>query len=89
MPEHMEEDDYLRMNTACEFKEKGTREKNDWNEVSKEGTSPLLDLDPNQIITADGKSLPYAEEDWEKPRTIRGSHQLGTKSTVFDADKTT
>ena len=41
----MEEGDYLMMDPDCEVNEKGTREKNDGNEVVEEGTSPPLDLD--------------------------------------------
>ena len=43
------------------------RAKNDGNEVTEEGTSPPLDLDPNEVIEADKKTLPYAEEDWQDP----------------------
>ena len=49
---------------------KGTREKNDGNEALKEGTSPPLDLDPNERNEADEGTLPYAEEDWENPEQI-------------------
>ena len=55
------------MDTACEVKEKGTRGKNDGNEVVEEGTNPPLDLDPNEVIEADEQTLPYAEEDWQDP----------------------
>ena len=50
---------------ASEVNEKGTREKNDGNEVIEEGTSTPLDLDPNEVIEADDETLPYAEEDWQ------------------------
>ena len=60
----MEEGDYLMMDPTCEINEKGTREKNDRNEVIEEGTSTPLDLDPNE---ADDEILPYAEEDWQDP----------------------
>ena len=36
------------MDPACEVNEKGTREKKDGNEVVEEGTSPPVDLDPNE-----------------------------------------
>ena len=52
---------------VCEFNGKGTRGKSDGNEVVEEGTSPSLDLDPNEVIEADEEDLPYAEEDWEDP----------------------
>ena len=64
IPADMEEGDYLMMDPACEVIEKGTREKNDGNEVIEEGTSTPLDLDPNEVIEADDETLPYAEEDW-------------------------
>ena len=36
IPADMEEGDYLMMDPACEVNEKGTREKNDGNEVIEE-----------------------------------------------------
>ena len=67
IPADMEEGDYLMMEPACEVNGKGTREKNDGNEVIKEGTSTPLDLDPNEVIEADDETLPCAEEDWQDP----------------------
>ena len=67
IPADMEEGDYLMMDPACEVNEKGTREKNDVNEVVEEGTDTPLDLDPNEEIEADDETLPYAEEDWQDP----------------------
>ena len=58
------------MNPACDVNEKGTRGKNDGNEVIEEGTSPPLDLDPNEIIEADEKTLLYAEENGLDPKQI-------------------
>ena len=55
------------MDPACEVDERGTREKNDGNEVIEEGTNTRLDLDPNEVIEADDETLPYAEEDWQDP----------------------
>ena len=66
----MEEEDYLIMDPACEVNEKGTREKNDGNEVVEEGTSTPLDLDRNEVIEADDETLPYAEEDWQDPEQM-------------------
>ena len=66
IPADMEEGDYLMMDPACEVNEKGTREKNDGNEVVEEGTSTPLDLDPNEVIEADYETLPYAVEDWQR-----------------------
>ena len=70
IPADMEEGDYLMMDPACEVNEKGTREKNDGNEVVEEGTNTPLDLDPNEVIGADDETLPYAEEDWQDPEQI-------------------
>ena len=58
------------MDPACEVNEKGTREKNDGNEVVEEGTDTPLVLDPNEQIEADDETLPYAEEDWQDPEQI-------------------
>ena len=58
IPADMEEGDYLMMNPACEVNEKGTKEKNDGNEVIEEGTSTPLDLDPNEVIEADDEFYP-------------------------------
>ena len=55
------------MDPAYEVNEKGTREKNDGNEVIEEGTSTPLDLDPSEVIEADDEALPCAEEDWKDP----------------------
>ena len=63
---------------ACEVNEKGTREKNDGNEVVEEGTDTPLDLDPNEVIEADDETLPYAEEDWQDPEQIEVPKNLET-----------
>ena len=70
IPADMEERDYLMMDPACEVNEKGTREKNDGNEVVEEGMDTPQDLDPNEVIGADDETLPYAEEDWQDPEQI-------------------
>ena len=67
IPTDIEEGDYLMMDPACEVNEKGTREKNDGNEVVEQGTSPPLDLDPNEVIESDEETLTYGEEDWQDP----------------------
>ena len=66
----MEEGDYLMVDPACEVNEKGTRERNDGNEVVEDETSPPLDLHPNEVIEADDETLPYAEEDWQDPEQM-------------------
>ena len=86
IPADMEEGDYLMMDPACEVNEKGTREKNDGNEVVEEGTDTLLDLDPNEEIEADDETLPYAEEDWQDPELIEIPKNFGTGSSVHDTD---
>ena len=65
IPADMEEGYYLMMDPVCEVNEKGTREKNDGNEIVEEKSSPPLDLDPNEVIEADEETLPYAEKDWQ------------------------
>ena len=63
---------------ACEVNEKGTRGKNDGNEVVEEGSNPPLDLDPNEVIEADEQTLPYAEEDWQDPEQMEVPKSLQT-----------
>ena len=46
------------MDRACEVNEKGTREKNDGNELVEDGSGPPLDLDPNEVIEANEETLP-------------------------------
>ena len=58
------------MDPACEVNEKGTREKNDGNEVVEEGMDTPQDLDQNEVIGADDETLPYAEEDWQDHEQI-------------------
>ena len=76
MPADMEEGDYLIMDPACEVNEKGTKEKNEGNEVVEEGTNTPLDLDPNKVIGIDDEILPYAEEDWQDPEQMKVSKNL-------------
>ena len=76
IPADMEEGDHLMMHPACEVNEKGTREKNDGNKVVEEGTSPPLDLDPNEVFEADEETLPYAEENLQYPEQMEVSKNL-------------
>ena len=78
IPADMGEGDNLMMDPACEVNEKGTREKNDREEVVEEGTNPPLDLDPNEVIEADEEILPYAEEDWRDPEQMEDPNHLET-----------
>ena len=75
-PADMEGGDYLMMDPACKVNEKGTRGKNAGNEVVEEGSSPPLDLDPNEVIEADEETLPYAEEDWQDPEQMEVPKKL-------------
>ena len=72
------------MDPACEVNEKGTREKNDGNEVIEEETGTPLDLDPNEVIEADDETLPYAEEDWQDPeqREVPKNLERGLPFTI-------
>ena len=70
IPADMEEGDYLMMDPACEVNEKGTREKNDGNEVVEEGTDTPLDLDPNEQIEADDENLTLRRGRLQNPEQI-------------------
>ena len=76
IPADKEEGDYLMMDPACEVNEKGTRGKNDGNGVVEEGSSPPLDLDPNEVIVADEETLPYAEGNWHDPEQMEAPKNL-------------
>ena len=54
------------MDPACEVNERGTRDKNDGNEVVDECDLPL-DLELTERKEVDDEILPYAEEDWNCP----------------------
>ena len=62
----MQEGDYLIVDPACEVKERGTRDKNDGNEVVDDCDLPL-DLELTERVEVDDETLPYAEEDWDCP----------------------
>ena len=76
IPADVEEGAYLMMDPACEVKEKGTRGKKDGNEVVEEGSSPQLDLHPNEVIEADEETLPYTKEDWQDPEQMEVPRSL-------------
>ena len=76
IPADMEEGDYLMMDPACEVNEKGTRGKNDGNEVLQEESSPPLGLDPNEVIEADEETLLYAKKDWQQPEQMQVPRNL-------------
>ena len=62
IPADMQEGDYLIVDPACEVNEKGTRDKNDGNEVVDYCDLPL-DLELTERVEVDDETLPYAEED--------------------------
>ena len=62
----MQEGDYLIVDSACEVNERGTRDKNDGNEVVDDCDLPL-DLELTERVEVDDETLPYAEEEWDCP----------------------
>ena len=62
----MQEGDYLIVDPGCEVNERGTRDKNDVNEVVDSCDLPL-DLELTERVDVDDETLPYAEEDWDCP----------------------
>ena len=52
----------ILVDPVCGVNEKGTRDKNDRNEVLEKGTNLPLDLYPNDIVEVDEEFLPYAEK---------------------------
>ena len=65
----MQEGDYLIVDPACEVNERGTRDKNDGNEVVDDCDLPL-DLELTERVEVDDETLPYTEEDWDCPEQI-------------------
>ena len=51
---------------ACEVNERGTRDKNDRNDVVDNCDLPL-DLESTERVEVDDKTHPYVEEDWDCP----------------------
>ena len=66
IPADMQEGDYLIKDPACEVNERGTRDKNDGNEVVDNCALPL-DLELTERAEVDDETLPDAEEDWDCP----------------------
>ena len=66
IPADMQEGDFLIVDPACEVNERGTRDKNDGNEVVDDCDLPL-DLELTERVEVDDETLPYAEEDWDCP----------------------
>ena len=54
------------LDPACEVNERGTLDKNDGNEVVDDFDLPL-DLELAERAEVDDETLPYAEEDWDRP----------------------
>ena len=65
-PVDMQERDCLIVDPACEVNERGTRDKNDGNEVV-DGCDLPLDLELTERVEVDDETLPYVEEDWDCP----------------------
>ena len=59
VPQNMEGLEYLLVEPACEVNEKGTRVKNDGNEV--------VSMDANEKIEVYSDGGSFAEEDWSNP----------------------
>ena len=57
------------LDPACEVNERGTRDKNDGNEVVDDCDLPL-DLELTERVEVDDETLPYAEQDWDCPEQI-------------------
>ena len=66
IPADMQEGDYLIVDPACEVNERGTRDKNDGNEVVDD-CDLTLDLELTERVEVDDETLPYVEEDWDCP----------------------
>ena len=62
----MHDEDHLINDPACELNERGTCDKNEWNEVLDDCDLPL-DLELTERVAVDDETLPYTEEDWECP----------------------
>ena len=59
----MHDEDYLIVDPACEVNERGTRDKNDGNEVVNNCYLPL-DLELTERVEVDDETTLYTEEDW-------------------------
>ena len=66
IPADMHEEDDLILDPDCEVNERGTRDKNEGNEVV-DGCDLRLDLELTEQMGVDDETLPYAEEDWDCP----------------------
>ena len=66
IPADMQEGNYLIVDPACEVNERGTRDKNDGNEVVDNCDLPL-DLQLTERVEVDDETLPYTEEEWDCP----------------------
>ena len=63
IPSDMNDEKYLIVDPACQLNEKGTRDKNDGNEV-KNDCDLLVDLELTERVDVDDEDQPYTEEDW-------------------------
>ena len=77
------------INPACEVNEKGKREKNGGNAVLEDGTKLPLDLDANDIVVVDQKTLPMQRKIEKTPsrgRSLRIRSQI--RATFHNAATT-
>ena len=65
----MQEGNYLIVDPACDVNDRGTRGKNDRNEVVDDCDLPL-DLELTERVEVVDETLPYTEEDWDCPEQI-------------------
>ena len=62
----MHDKDFSIVDPACEGNKKGTRDKNDGNEVVDSCNLPL-DPELTERVEVDDETLSYAKEDWDCP----------------------
>ena len=62
------------MDPACEVNERGTRDKNDGNEVVDNCDLPL-DLELTERVEVDDETLPYGEEDLDWPEETENENE--------------
>ena len=66
IPADMNGEDYFIVDPTCEVNGRGTRDKNDGNEVVHDCDLPL-DLELTERVGVHDETLPYTEEDWDCP----------------------
>ena len=66
IPADIHDEDDLIVDPVCEVNERGTRDKNDGNDVVDNCDLPL-DMELTERVEVDDKTLTSAEEDWDCP----------------------